>query len=342
MPTQNEVIFDFTIQGALALRRATNGELRDLLDQLELADRELVALLRVRVPPLLARGRPVPKADLAVLLREVRELRYRVHEVLRSRVVAVTQHVAEEEASSEWAMLTGLVTGALTLPPPARVRGAALARTFEGATPEAWLRDAFSRDVTDLERSLTRDLREGVDPETAVRTVAGTRVMAYRDGLLARLRRTLSTLLHSILASASQVGRGVVWSANRSVVWGLQWVSILDHRTSAVCRSRAGRVALLGGDASRLPPGARLLDPPWARPPAHMNCRSRMVALVGDDVPDVPDVDAWLRGQSPELQDATLGKGKADLFRRGLASVDDFVDAGGRERTLDEMVRRLR
>lgn len=45
----------------------------------------------------------------------------------------------------------------------------------------------------------------------------------------------------------------------------------------------------------------------------------------------------WLKAQAADVQDDVLGKTKAKLFRVGGLTVDRFVDASGKEYTLEEL-----
>ena len=84
----------------------------------------------------------------------------------------------------------------------------------------------------------------------------------------------------------SNVSREAVWDANSSVITALRWTATLDGRTSAICRGRDGAVAPVGSNP--LPAGARKLEPPGARPPAHVNCRSVMIAILyGQGIADI-------------------------------------------------------
>ena len=127
------------------------------------------------------------------------------------------------------------------------------------------------------------------------------------------------------------------------MIKGLRWTSTLDTRTSSICQERDGKIYPLNSGA---------------RPPAHMNCRSIMVAVtkswkeLGIDaeelpastrasmdgqVPDKLTYQTWLQKQSFERQKEVLGVTKAKLFRDGGLTVDRFVNNAGHTYTLDEL-----
>lgn len=66
-----------------------------------------------------------------------------------------------------------------------------------------------------------------------------------------------------------------------------RWVSVLDGRTSAICRSRNGHVYKFGSGVL---------------PPAHINCRSH-IEPVNDDVYNQLKLLDWMNQQSSELAD---------------------------------------
>ena len=134
-----------------------------------------------------------------------------------------------------------------------------------------------------------------------------------------------------------------LYARNKRLVKGVQWVSTLDGRTSAICRARDGQ----DYDPEKGP-----------RPPAHPNCRSgttpvlkswREMGLSGlppstrasmnGQVAEDLTYDAWLRKQPVSFQDEVLGQRKGRLFRAGL-KMDRFVNRAGDEYTLDELRQR--
>lgn len=110
---------------------------------------------------------------------------------------------------------------------------------------------------------------------------------------------------------------------------GYVFRAVLDARTSTVCRALADTEWRAG-------------DPRMPQPPLHPNCRSTLEPLV--DVPGIgrttsqqPTYDAWLRAQSPAVQDAILGKGMAVHFREARATLADTIAIDRTPLTLAQM-----
>ncbi|MDO9677070.1 hypothetical protein Q7547_10765, partial [Glaesserella parasuis] len=100
-------------------------------------------------------------------------------------------------------------------------------------------------------------------------------------------------------------------------------------------------------------------DVPYQRPPLHPRCRSILQLVTKswkelgiDGVDEMPsstrasqdgpvseqiNYENWLKSKSPEQQDQVLGKGKADLWRRGVITFADMLNQSGRPLTLKQL-----
>ena len=134
---------------------------------------------------------------------------------------------------------------------------------------------------------------------------------------------------HIVLHAMIQHARSVTLDLAMATVGGqVRWVSVLDGKTTAICRSRSGKIYPAGSGP---------------RPPAHVRCRSIVVPhLPGKGDPDEPAYEDWLRKQTPDRVRQILGKTKGDMFLRGELILDDMVTARGRELTLNELAGKRR
>ena len=99
----------------------------------------------------------------------------------------------------------------------------------------------------------------------------------------------------AIIATALQHISAKVQEAVMSPLFNQdQWVSVMDSKTTAICRSRNGNV--YPSD-----------EGPW--PPAHWNCRSKRIPLMSDStLEDLPDTfGEWAGGQPEEFLSDALG-----------------------------------
>lgn len=65
--------------------------------------------------------------------------------------------------------------------------------------------------------------------------------------------------------------------------------------------------------------------------------RARWAAENVGSVPAATTYQEWLTKQSASFQDDVLGKGKAELFRKGDVTLDQFVDRRGNELSLEQL-----
>lgn len=151
------------------------------------------------------------------------------------------------------------------------------------------------------------------------------------------------TAITSVTAQADHA----VYSANKELLNGWQYVAVLDSRTTPICAHRDGEIYDIG-DTKHLPP-------------AHYNCRSttipvvkswddlgklegiaqirkrnlsslskKQIALYDGQTPLKESYDAWLRRQPTEVQLRHIGDiRKLELFRSGDLTLDKFTNPEG-------------
>ncbi|EWY36421.1 hypothetical protein N825_27130 [Skermanella stibiiresistens SB22] len=140
---------------------------------------------------------------------------------------------------------------------------------------------------------------------------------------------------------------------NSRLLGGFTHTSILDSRTSEVCRRRAGLRFLADGS----PVGHSL---PFRIPPLHINCRSHLtpwfypvdqmprgvasaITTAGRDEAFVDpraaeqDLGDWLQRRSQREQEATVGRVRLDAWRSGTISTAALLDQRVRPLTLPQI-----
>lgn len=170
--------------------------------------------------------------------------------------------------------------------------------------------------------------------------------------LMATSRRHSETLVRTAVMKVHDKAQELVRDENLDILKGEQQISTLDLRTSDVCQVRDGKA----WDLDKKPIGDH--DLPYQRPPLHPNCRSTMRLMtkswreLGIDIDEIPEstrasmdgqvkqglnYEDWLKDKTPEQQDQVLGKGKADLWRRGVITFRDMLSQDNRPLTLKEL-----
>lgn len=169
------------------------------------------------------------------------------------------------------------------------------------------------QEVNRLIGSLRMGVTQGQSNQELVKNLVGTKRLNYRDGVLLTSKRNVQAVVHTATQHAASVARMKVWQKNADIVRGYEWVSVLDRRTSGICRSLDGQKFLLG-------------DGPV--PPIHIRCRSTIYALVDDR--GEPDTDqdyyTWLKGKNAAYQDSIIGPTRGKLLRDGGLSAEGFAD----------------
>lgn len=146
---------------------------------------------------------------------------------------------------------------------------------------------------------------------------------------LAARATAAATLVKTAVQSEASRARMAVYGAG-DATRGYIHTSVLDGRTSLVCRVRSGAI----WDLDYKPIMGTSVE--FDMPPLHRRCRSFIRPWFGGDVNDVSSED-WLAAKSTEQQDAMLGVGRADLWRRNVITFNDLLDQSGRPLTLKEL-----
>lgn len=181
---------------------------------------------------------------------------------------------------------------------------------------------------------LRRAWADNLPNQEVIQQVRGTRSRKFRDGFLGRnLPKDVRFTVNTAAQHISSIARISVMRATPGVT-GYRWVSVLDFRTSAICRSLDGQIFRFGKGP---------------RPPAHPFCRSTISPVVLQEARKEGDRDAyrpgnyydWLKRQPAAFQDEVLGPTRGKLLRRGGISAQRFadlnLDRSFRPRTLAQM-----
>lgn len=282
----NQEYLDLQLRYQHRLRMYASKVLGRSVELISYSDRELLALVRKTLPVVRRAKFDFAADDYLALMERLRRLRERqlkkVWDESRSELKEFAYTTQEKEEERTLAALP--IQLSLRRLSPAELLlvfgipfggGVVDSRTYD-----QWL---LSIQVADFERirgAIQSDLREDMPTEAILRRLSGTKTNSYTDGVLASTRRNVSAILNAGLTHIHNGVSELLWDKNPGIYRYLQWVSVLDGRTSAICRARDGRFAPIGENT--LPPGLPKLDPPGARPPAHPNCRSAVVPVFSE------------------------------------------------------------
>ena len=231
------------------------------------------------------------------------------------------------------------------LPSETQLVAAVNARPFNTRLLKDYLKSFSREQAKAVSSSVSLGFYEGKTTSDIVRDIVGTKSQNYKDGVLNVSRSSAERMVRTALAHTSVVARNKSYEDNSDIVPYYEWVSTLDGKTSPICRSRDGMVWKVNKGPL---------------PPAHYNCRSTTSPLFKSDVKATDgklikldeggtrasidgqvsadlNYNDWLGKQSKAFQVDVLGKQKAELFRKGGLTMDQFVNDKGQELTLDQL-----
>lgn len=211
---------------------------------------------------------------------------------------------------------------------------------LEGATVNAWNRGLNIDQKARLEREIRLGVSLGETNELLAARVARA---------LGKSKRDAASIAVTAAGAIVSAVRQKFFEANADVIKAYKYQATLDTRTSALCRAYDG----LMWDTNYEPIGHSY---PFRQPRinTHFNCRSTIIPVIkgADELKNVPpatrssmngyvpqdiNFNDWLKTQSPEVVEKTLGKGRAELFLQGKITMRDLITQQGRELNLTQL-----
>ncbi len=256
------------------------------------------------------------------LLRDVERLINKGYGPIQDLVNTAAKDFASYEAEWQAGMLNRIgITSNLGIPSNADLWAAVNARPFEGKILADWVAGLPAGTLNRIEGAVRQGYVDGIGPLELARQIRGT---PARKGIMNMSRHGAQTMARTALAHTAAMATQETFRKNRRIK-EVQWVSVLDHRTSQICRTRDGTIYPKN-------------DGP--RPPAHPGCRSTVIPVTSgnkDRLEDRETYKDWFARQSATVQDDILGPSRGKLYREGDYTVDRFSDESGQLFTLDQL-----
>lgn len=347
MATANEKLLDNTVSHAIDLQRYGNGVVRRMLAILNKADAKLTNELISALERMTPENFTVQRLD--ALLKEVRALNGKAYTSVRTGLEVDLLDLVKSESDYQKDLFKDVLPISVSVAKidPEVVYTAAMARPFQVSKDRAVPLNEY---LTGLSSDRAAKIRDAVrlgylNSETTsqiVRSIRGTKTQNYADGLMQAPRYHVEGMVRTAISHMSNFTAQRFYEANDSILKGVKWISTLDSRTSPICQARDSLIYPIDSGP---------------RPPAHINCRSRISPVtkswreLGIDLDEItPGTRAsfdgqvpqdltyndWLKQQSTDRQNDILGQTKAKLFRAGQ-SVDKFVDNKGKTLTIQQL-----
>lgn len=335
----NDDIADRLTSHQIGLQRLSNATVRKIIALLNRSDAKIFErLLRDDISDL-------SRKRQEALLSDIRRIVSSVYEDATGALQIDLEGLAEYEVEYQKDLFTEVlpIRWNVVTPSADQIIAAVNSRPFQGKIMKDWLQDLSDGAFKRLRDTIRMGIVEGRTTDQLVRDIRGTKAQGYKDGVLQVNRRHAETVVRTAVNHTANAARNRLYQRNESLIKGVQWLSTLDGRTSAVCRARDGKVYPVDSGP---------------RPPAHPNCRSSTVPVlkswreIGVDLDDAPvgtrasmngqvaadlSYGDWLKKQPVAFQNEVLGETKAILFRKGELPIDRFVNRMGDELTLDEL-----
>lgn len=319
---------DLTVRHRVWLGRYSTGVVRKIMALLNRVDASVVAAIATAD----AGSRAADMENLLAGIDAVEAIGWaQIGEGLGTELEALGEHEAVFNGSviNAGAGLIGrtevqLQTGQLTA---SQVYAATMARPFQGKLLKEWLSDAEAANARRVREVIRQGYAESQTIQDMVARIRGTAAAQYQDGILEIGRRGAEAMVRTAVTHTSNVAASDTYALANEIHPGLiesvEWVSVLDNRTTMICASRDGNIYPIDSGP---------------RPPAHINCRSSVVpVLAGMNRMARELFPDWLLRQPHAIQDDVLGTTRGQLFRSGALSLDKFVDSKGKTLTLDQL-----
>ncbi len=358
MATVNERLRDSAISHAVDLQQYSGGVVRRLIAILNRASENIGAELAAQLEML-------PDSEVSVerlesMLHSVRSINSAAYNQIHRELTEELHQFAAYEANYQRSVMVNTLPQAVISAYPVAavsadvVYAAAMARPFQGRLLREWASGIEAAAMTKIRDTVRMGYLENQTTSQIVRRIIGTKAKNYTDGIIEADRRSVMMVTRTALSHTAGVARREFYRNNVDIIKAVQWVSVLDSRTSPQCRLRDK----LRYTADGFKPIGHSIS--WGAGPGalHMGCRSTSAPVtkswreLGIDMDEMPvgtraSMDGqvpgetsyaeWLKKQSAARQDEILGPTRGKLMREGGMAFDQFYTDRGRYMTLDEL-----
>jgi SPP1 gp7 family putative phage head morphogenesis protein len=340
--TTNEQLLSNAIQHAVHNSRFGRGLALRIVKLLNSADRDLTAKLTAKLAELEG---PVTLNTVTARINSVIEAIRFINDAVYTQLAGELRSQLVDFATLEATYSADALTKAVTVDWTAKVPTPTYLKTLvenspvDGFVLKPWVDQMSENRLSRIEKQLRVGLLAGeAVPDLRARV----------QNVLPISRRSAETLARTAVSSVANQTRLALYRENDDMVKAVQFVAVLDDRTSEECQSCDGDVYELDAIANT--------------PPLHPNCRSTLVpvtmswkelgidrkeadegtrASMTGEVPAQTTYPEWLKSQSEETQQNVLGIERARLFRDGEITAKDLYRDDGSYRSLDELKKRL-
>lgn len=338
MTTTNSFLIDSAARHTVFVQRFAGGQRNELLPFVDRVRRETSRRLREEDLTNISRRK------LLALEADLTELTKSIYDEMGEQLTEEMKDFSVYEAGFSSRMFEKATDVSFTVPAPTVIEAAVLSKSMgirpgkRGQTVAgvlAQFSDKKAKQIVQIVKDGAVAGRTTQEVVKDINTISGLQ------------KAQVGSLVRTITNHVSSEAREITMRANKDIVKGVEWVSVLDSRTSASCRSLDGKIFPIGKGP---------------RPPIHWACRSTVIPAVKDEFKIRPDDDkatrpaidadgvtdekstttynSWIKRQSKSFQEEVMGPTRAKLLREGNLSMDKFVDENFQELSLDQLKRK--
>lgn len=285
--TGNEKLQDRSLRHQVGVRRFSSHEIGQAMTLLAKSDKELTSKLRKRLEALEGRPLDFTSERFKLLRDDIRGLRKEMMKQARTSIRKDLLELGMMEQDFEKRIFQTSVPVELNFATASASTIASSIRTkaFAGGanaarTLQQWFDTVSRADQRRIMEAVQLGLVQEETVDQIVSRVKGTSSAAFENGTLAQTRRNMQAVVRTSISHVVNASREEFFKANEDVIAALRWTSVLDGRTSLICIGRDGKMTSMGDSTPGAIPPGKQLEPPSARPPAHPNCRSLMIAVL--------------------------------------------------------------
>lgn len=299
--SNTDEIQDEIVQHQAYIIKVGEGQANKANDTIRESEEELVAAIALALLSITSAPTKANQAKLIALENRLKRIRSKVFEQAELDNQEDMSLLAENE--SRWMVKTLLAILAVRIAmisDDQRDRITTLI-PFAGRTPSQWWASALASDVSRIMTTIRAGVQNALSNSEIVNAVRGTRAIA---GVLETTRNDVRALARTIATGVSNESQDATVKKT-SVLNRVMWVSILDSRTSTICRGLSGTIW-------------GIMEP-HPTPPAHPSCRSTLTYLVeGEAPPEEPTYDQWIRRRTRDAQEDILPKWQLKELDKGV------------------------
>lgn len=339
MTQLSKILYDAQIELGLDLERVSASARGDVLRLLKVLEKELIGKVSAGVTDW-------QKARIAKLLSETKAAIQSAYDTAQGVALDTTTTVAQVSATATAESLSLSLGGAIkgVLPTSAYLETVAGSAIVQGATQADW----WARQGQDTAWRFSSAVRQGlVQGETTQQIVQ--RVRQVMDGS----RRNAEALVRTSVQTVAAQTREKTFDANADIMASVEWVAALDARVCLECAALDGK---RWDYETKKPIGHSI---PYKIPAIHFGDRCMVVPVtktfrelgIDIDIDEVADgtrvsmtgqvsdktFGDWLKRQPADRVEDILGKGRADLYQRGVITFNQLVDGNGSPLTLKRL-----